>query len=42
MKKPFVIVVSHQKGGVGKSTVAANIAVELSKQYPEYCIKNIG
>jgi chromosome partitioning protein len=33
MKKPFVIVISHQKGGVGKSTVAANIAVELSKQY---------
>ena len=29
-----VITVSHQKGGVGKSTVALNIAVELSKEYP--------
>jgi chromosome partitioning protein len=28
-----VITVSHQKGGVGKSTVALNIAVELSKEY---------
>ena len=33
MKKTFVIVISHQKGGVGKSTVAANLSVELSKQY---------
>lgn len=28
-----VITISHQKGGVGKSTVALNIAVELSKQF---------
>ena len=28
-----VIVVSHQKGGVGKSTVALNIAIELAKEY---------
>ena len=34
MKLPYVIVIGHQKGGTGKSSISFNISVELAKQFP--------
>lgn len=33
-----MIALAHQKGGVGKSSTAISLAIELSKEYPTVCV----